>query len=60
LGGATAPVTTPATKAVPDWSHLHEELRRKGVTMQLLWQEYRQAELLCFYRQNPKPEMGWI
>jgi len=53
-------VTTPATKAVPDWSHLHEELRRKGVTMQLLWQEYRQAELLCFYRQNPKPEMGWI
>ena len=28
---------------VPDWAELHQELRRKGVTLQLLWQEYRMA-----------------
>lgn len=25
----------------PEWSHVHQELRRKGVTRFLLWQEYR-------------------
>jgi hypothetical protein len=25
----------------PDWAHLHRELRRKGVTLSLLWEEYR-------------------
>ncbi len=29
-------------QALPDWAHLHEELRRKSVTLRLLWQEYRQ------------------
>src|SRR4030095_4890685 len=33
---------SPAIKALPEWSHIHQELRRKGVTLQLLWQEYRQ------------------
>jgi len=32
-------------KATPDFSHIHEELRRKGVTLQLLWQEYKQEHL---------------
>lgn len=27
----------------PDWAHVHRELRRKGVTLQLLWQEYKAA-----------------
>ena len=27
-------------RAVPDFAHVHRELRRKGVTLQLLWQEY--------------------
>lgn len=27
----------------PDWSAVHKELKRKGVTRQLLWQEYRAA-----------------
>ena len=27
---------------MPDWSHIHQELKRKGVTLFLLWQEYRQ------------------
>src|SRR5262249_38706872 len=28
-------------KAEPDWPELHRELRRAGVTLMLLWQEYR-------------------
>lgn len=27
---------------VPDWSKIHQELKRKGVTKQLLWEEYTQ------------------
>lgn len=30
-------------RPVPDWGQVHEQMRRKGVTLQLLWQEYRQA-----------------
>lgn len=25
----------------PDWAHVHQELRRRGVTLQLLWLEYK-------------------
>jgi transposase len=28
---------------VPDWPSIHEELRRKSVTLALLWKEYRQT-----------------
>ncbi len=36
--------STPAVPpALPDWTYVHEELRRKGVTLRLLWQEYRQS-----------------
>ena len=31
-------------KAEPDWTHVHRELRRPGVTLMLLWEEYRAAE----------------
>lgn len=27
--------------AQPDWAYIHRELRRKGVTRSLLWEEYR-------------------
>lgn len=27
--------------APPDWAYIHRELRRKGVTLSLLWEEYR-------------------
>ena len=39
------PVATAATaeRAVPDWSQVHRELRRKGVTLTLLWHEYKAA-----------------
>jgi transposase len=35
-GCCTAP-----TRAMPDWNHVHTELRRRGVTPLLLWEEYR-------------------
>ncbi len=28
-------------RSEPDWSHIHTELKRRGVTLALLWQEYR-------------------
>ena len=30
-------------RGIPDWAHIHGELKHKGVTLFLLWQEYRQA-----------------
>ena len=30
-------------RTVPEWPHLHQELKRSGVTLQLLWNEYRAA-----------------
>jgi transposase len=36
-------VASVVTRPVPDWERVHKELRRKGVTLQLLWLEYREA-----------------
>jgi len=30
------------TRPVPDWSYVHREPRGKGVTLMLLWQEYKE------------------
>jgi transposase len=38
------PVPATVTKdwrSLPDWPAVHRELRRKGVTLQLVWEEYR-------------------
>ena len=32
-----------ADRGVPDWTHIQRELKHKGVTLFLLWQEYRAA-----------------
>ena len=40
LSGGTEPPLP--THPVPDWAHIHQELRRKNVTLQLLWTEYHQ------------------
>ncbi len=40
-GGGAAPGVR--HKAEPDWAVVHRELRRPGVTLMLLWDEYRQA-----------------
>ena len=36
-----APPPQPA-RPLPDWPEIHRELRRRSVTLRLLWQEYRQ------------------
>ena len=40
LYGRAAPPPTDE-RPVPDWALVHRELRRKSVTLQLLWTEYR-------------------
>ena len=40
---ACAATTVSPSKDLPDWPRLRGELRRKGVTLQLLWEEYRQV-----------------
>lgn len=43
LYNALFPVATPVTpldRPLPDFTYLHNELKRKGVTLALLWEEY--------------------
>ena len=37
-------------RPLPDWKEVHKELKRRGVTLQLLWEEYRteHAEGYCY------------
>lgn len=37
------PSISRALRSVPDWPDIHTELKRKGVTLFLLWQEYKEA-----------------
>ena len=40
----TPPIFEPTlARPLPDWSYVHRELKRRGVTLLLLWQEYRAA-----------------
>jgi transposase len=41
---APAGYNPPRSKPLPDWSRIHAELRRRGVTLALLWAEYRAGE----------------
>ncbi|MDN0075849.1 IS21 family transposase, partial [Crenobacter sp. SG2303] len=43
VNGLLFPPTAPSKvrRTEPDWPTLHQELRRKGVTLELLWQEYK-------------------
>lgn len=34
-------LTPPNERTQPDWHEIHQELRKKGVTLALLWQEYK-------------------
>ena len=40
---ATAIAAMSARRPQPDWAAVHRELRRPGVTLQLLWEEHRSA-----------------
>ena len=37
------PIATEDRRPQPEWAAVHRELRRAGVTLQLLWEEYRDA-----------------
>lgn len=66
------PETIPsAERSLPDWDYVHRELRRKGVTLLLLWQEYseqnprafrysRYCELYQEWRKASEPRMRQI
>ena len=43
------PLAAGAARASPDWSNVHRELKRPGVTLQLLWLEYLEVHP-CGYR----------
>ena len=38
-----SPALPDTARGVPDWAAVHRELKRPGVTLLLLWQEYRQT-----------------
>ena len=38
-----APPPSRTERPLPDWSEVHRELRRKSVTLSLLWQEYKET-----------------
>ena len=38
----TKPQGRPVERVEPDWPTIHQELRRKGVTLNLLWMEYKE------------------
>jgi transposase len=38
---ASAGYNPPQSRPLPDWARVHAELRRRGVTLALLWQDYR-------------------
>ena len=38
---APAGYNPPQSKPLPDWAHVHAELRRRSMTLALLWQDYR-------------------
>jgi len=39
-----APAVSSAQRPVPNWGHVQRELRRAGVTLTLLWHEYKTAD----------------
>ena len=43
-----APVRSSAQHADLDYAHIHREIKRKGVTLQLLWEEYAAGNPLAY------------
>jgi transposase len=40
---AKSPSAPAEQRPIPDWQYIHKELRRPGVTLMLLWMEYKEA-----------------
>ena len=67
-GAGAAAVSEPAAPAEsqrpkPDWAEIHQEMRRKGVTLMLLWQEYQERHpghgLPVQSVRQPLPPVAW-
>jgi transposase len=43
-----APLPPTGARPEPDWSQVHQELKRKGVTLALLWEEYKAVHVLGY------------
>jgi transposase len=43
-------VTGNKSRPLPDWKQIHQELKRKGVTLELLWREYKNVHPDGFLR----------
>jgi transposase len=65
------PIVPTAERPLPDWPAVHRELRKKGVTLLLLWEEYRAqhpkaygysrfCELYQQWRQAAEPRMRQV
>src|SRR6202161_1982828 len=42
-----------STKRLPDWTKVHEELKRRGVTLMILWEEHRAEHVPARSEQAP-------
>jgi transposase len=42
------PVPRASRQLEPDWAHIHQELKRRSVTLQLLWEEYARSNELAY------------
>ena len=49
----------PSDRALPDWRQLHLELKKPGVTLMLLWQEYRAAHPPATPTANSASGIAW-
>jgi len=50
----------PKEAYTPDWQEIHLELRKKGVTLRLLWMEYLEKQPQCYgYSQFCQLYKGW-
>lgn len=56
-----APSEGEPSRAMPDWSHVQKELSRKGVTLLLLWQEYKKLHPEGYgYSRYASLYHGWL
>ena len=44
-----------STKTLPDWAKVHEELKRRGVTLMILWETDHTGHVTDPARQHPRP-----
>jgi transposase len=48
-GGVVSSIVSPPRLREPDWATIHTELKRKGLTRLLLWEEYAAADTRASY-----------